>query len=61
MKELSISDDDLCSTCKLCQYDPGKESTCEKHWPALFTIDGYAVTCEQYQKIDFPEQNWTPQ
>lgn len=58
MKTLSISDDDLCATCKFCQYNVGNESSCAKDWPAIFDLNGYARMCDEYQKIDYPEQNW---
>lgn len=59
MKTLSISDDDLCATCKFCQYDPGKESTCDfNFYPAIANHYDDIRICEQYQQIDYPEQNW---
>lgn len=59
MKTLSISDDDLCSTCKF--YHPeldGLGGWCDFNFPCEKDEDGYVVSCEQYQQIDYPEQNW---
>ncbi|MBV6513040.1 MAG: hypothetical protein FMNOHCHN_02565 [Ignavibacteriaceae bacterium] len=53
MKTLSISDDDLCATCKFCQYDPGKESTCEKDWPAIKfggVFEDYVLVCSEFEE-----------
>ena len=59
MKKLSISDDDLCATCKFCQYNVGNESSCLKDfYPAIANHYDYIVACEEYQKIDYQEQNW---
>lgn len=49
----SISDDDLCSSCKRLAYCPGLLSLCREavmgEWPADFNGDGYAVACPSYQ------------
>ena len=50
MRQLSISDDDLCATCSFCRYDPGNMSTCAKDFPATFDKDGYARECGEYAK-----------
>lgn len=47
---LSISDDDLCATCKHLEYDPGNTSLCDEDFPAEFDADGYAVSCSEYVK-----------
>ena len=57
MRQLSISDDDLCATCALCRYRPGDESDCAKDFPAEFNPDGYAVTCAAYVETA-PGSNW---
>ncbi len=62
MKTLSISDDDLCATCKFCRYNVGNESSCLQEWPAFDIVgqvndDGYIRACLEYEKIDHPEQN----
>lgn len=61
MNKLSISDDDICATCKFCVYNVGEMSECKKQkrnkWPAV-RWNGYAVSCPEYNKIDHPEQNW---
>jgi hypothetical protein len=48
---LSISDDDLCSTCAWCDYRPGDRSTCSLGWPATFDADGYAVECPEFEGV----------
>jgi hypothetical protein len=57
MKSISISDDDLCSTCKFCQYNVGGESSCSQEWPAYDIVggvndDGYIRECLEYEEID---------
>ena len=42
----SISDDDLCSDCKFCDYQPGEQSGCSKDWPGLEDRDGYVQKCD---------------
>lgn len=48
----SISDDDLCATCRWCWYRPGRDSACQlaaaDDWPADLDDDGYAVECIVY-------------
>ena len=56
--ELSISDDDLCATCKELVYRPGERSLCNVGFPAAFDEDGYATDCLRYDQIDFAGQNW---
>lgn len=48
---LSISDDDICSDCTHCRYNPGNESACTQEWPATFNDDGYAISCVRFIKI----------
>lgn len=47
---ISISDDDLCATCKHCIYNPGELSGCHKEWPGKFDDDGYMVMCKTYEE-----------
>ncbi len=47
---ISISDDDLCATCKHCIYNPGGQSGCWKEWPCKFDEDGYVVMCKLYEE-----------
>ena len=55
---LSISDDDVCSSCRFCRYNPGGESGCAMDWPGEFNADGYIVGCESYS--EYPAgTNWT--
>lgn len=42
----SISDDDLCATCRNCDYRPGDTSTCYINWPGTADDDGYIIDCE---------------
>jgi hypothetical protein len=46
----SLSDDDLCSDCKHCQYEPGGMSACEKSFPGQEDADGYVKACPDYAK-----------
>lgn len=57
----SISDDDLCSDCSWCRYNPGEESTCDKDWPGVLNDDGYCVECERFDQISEAFQNWVPE
>ena len=45
----SISDDDICSDCKSCQYAPGELSKCDKGWPGQEDGDGYVRSCASYE------------
>lgn len=47
----SISDDDLCSQCGHCDYQPGEMSGCNKGWPGLEDADGYVWECSRFQQI----------
>lgn len=44
----SISDDDLCASCKRCDYRAGELSFCLNHWPDVVDDDGYFVSCSSY-------------
>lgn len=44
----SISDDDLCGSCAVCNYNPGESSSCSRNWPGLEDADGYVQTCEEF-------------
>jgi len=57
-KYLSISDDDLCSTCIHLEYDPGSSSYCELGFPGWFNDDGYCVLCEEYEECEMGD-NWS--
>jgi hypothetical protein len=46
----SISDDDLCSDCQHCAYNPGGMSACNRDWPGMEDADGYVIECGSYQK-----------
>lgn len=54
----SISDDDLCSSCKQCAYKPGKLSSCALAWPGHFATsgprEGYCVACPKFE----PNTGW---
>lgn len=58
---ISISDDDLCATCKNLPYNVGGESHCmlaNPTWPAVFNESGYAVSCKKHKQISTPGENW---
>lgn len=42
----SISDDDLCSECNHCDYQPGELSSCILDWPGLEDPSGYVQECD---------------
>lgn len=44
----SISDDDLCSDCRHCQYQPGEMSRCDQSWPGQECQDGYVRVCPDF-------------
>lgn len=44
----SISDDDLCATCRNCDYRPGDMSGCSLTWPGLEDADGYVQKCTKF-------------
>lgn len=53
---LSISDDDLCATCRHLAYSPGDMSTCQlkdatNQWPADFDENQYAKTCGRFAPV----------
>jgi hypothetical protein len=45
----SISDDDLCATCKSCNYQPGEMSACSLNWPGLEDAGGYVQQCTEFK------------
>ena len=59
---LSISDDDLCSTCGHLCYAPGELSACleqqGERWPAKFNADGYSIRCGSYKEQPYRDWNW---
>jgi hypothetical protein len=62
---LSISDDDICSTCENLAYCPGESSVCNLSlngdagdWPCSFDEDNYVVNCGEHIPLMFDEQNW---
>lgn len=44
----SISDDDLCSNCNRCSYNPGELSNCTEGFPGATDADGYVIRCESF-------------
>lgn len=50
----SISDDDLCSDCRHCEYRPGDDSGCVKDFPGETNSDGYVIRCEWFIGILHP-------
>lgn len=51
METRSISDDDLCSDCARCTYNPGENSGCKVNWPGETDPDGYIISCAQFEKV----------
>jgi hypothetical protein len=52
---VSISDDDLCSDCQHCEYNPGLYSYCKAptpdgRWPCEINEDHYVIKCPQFNK-----------
>lgn len=47
----SISDDDLCATCRSCEYMPGEHSGCAANWPGLEDADGYVQICANFVAV----------
>lgn len=46
----SISDDDLCSQCCCCDYQPGEMSGCNNGWPGQEDVSGYVRECGQFRR-----------
>jgi len=46
----SISDDDLCATCRHCDYQPGDMSGCHQGWPGLEDQNQYVVECSRHEQ-----------
>lgn len=55
-----ISDDDLCATCKHCQYKPGELSSCDVSYPGLVDPDGYVQECDQFDDVALGTGECTP-
>ena len=49
MTARSISDDDTCSECRHCDYQPGELSTCALGWPGHSNEDGYVGVCTSFR------------
>lgn len=45
----SISDDDLCSDCVNCKFQPCDLSSCSENWPGLENKDAYVKTCTSFK------------
>ena len=48
----SISDDDLCSSCAFCAYQPGELSACEESWPTQEGPSEYVKECTAFRQKD---------
>lgn len=62
----SISDDDECSECARCEYDPGRESGCIRNWPgqvapAGHPREGYVISCVDFLPVAKAGDNFVPQ
>lgn len=49
LKDVPGSDDDLCSQCRRCDYQPGEMSGCNKGCLGQEDVDGYVRECGQFQ------------
>lgn len=58
---LSISDDDICATCKHCVYNPGELSFCRKNWPFTETFGDDINKCLSFEMIEAEYENWSPE
>jgi len=54
----SISDDDLCATCRNCKYRPGEMSGCKQGWPGMEDENGYVRECEQFERAAGGSLDW---
>ena len=55
---LKITKDDLCATCKLCEYDPVRNSACLLDFePAVIDADSKITECDRHLQIDTPGEN----
>lgn len=52
----SISDDDLCATCRRCDYQPGALSGCNLDWPGLADADCYVQQCTKFEEPERRQQ-----
>lgn len=57
MNSRTISDDDLCSDCARCVYQPGEQSQCARDFPAQADSDGYITACPEFLQQDYTGQN----
>lgn len=57
----SISDDDLCSTCKRCNYQPGELSSCDGGFPGQANADGYITDCADFAPSEDAGADHPPQ
>ena len=46
-RKKSVSDDEVCATCRNCQYSPGEVSGCSKGWPGMEDAHGDILECGQ--------------
>lgn len=61
----SISDDDLCASCRHCAYVPGELSLCklqrfdaQKVFVGNKDENGYVISCNEYTKLKKGQSNW---
>ena len=57
MSTMPISDDDICSDCLHCVYQPGDESNYMKDFPGARDQDGYITSCSGYWEQEYSGQN----
>lgn len=60
-RSLSISDNDICSTCKHCVYNPGELSFCRNDWPykQFKNWNDEIQKCSSYEQITKEFENWS--
>jgi len=57
MTWISISDDDVCASCRHLLYRPGELSFCRKGFPGETNEDNYFISCKKFDRIDIPYGN----
>lgn len=61
----SVSDNDICASCRHCAYAPGDLSLCKVQlddvnhaFPGEQDGGGEIVRCAQFVEVDLQEENW---
>ena len=56
-RQLSISDNDICSDCKHCVYNIGETSSCLKNWPFTETFGDDIKKCLNFEMVEKQNEN----